>query len=409
MFDLETKIAPVKGGLGGSDSEAIRPKPYLTTLTPLRGIAAIIVVIFHSNLILKTFVPRGESNFLWAGWLWVDFFFILSGFILSYVYSDTFTISVSKSKYWKYIGARFARIYPLHLFTLIWSLLCTLLIRYYAAEMDPFYAALYNPEATPSALLLIQSLGLYRTPPLNTPSWSLSTEWWSYMIFPLLVPLFSRLKGRGKVITLLLIIGLYLIIKFVLGPIAQPFPNGTPTLNVTADFGILRCIAGFVLGMLLFELYKIKFAFKLLKRSSSFAIFSVGVVAAMVWGADDIIAILFFPLIILTAAYNTTTLKKVLSTKPLQLLGEWSFSIYMVHVPIIQTFIIFMVKNDPLKYVKFPAAPNMNHSLGLIYCVVLVVLTLIVASFTYSYIEVPARNYLNSLFKYRRPDKITEL
>ena len=53
-------------------------RPYLTTLTPLRGIAALLVVIFHSNLMLMPFLPMGSRHFIWAGWLWVGFFFVLS-------------------------------------------------------------------------------------------------------------------------------------------------------------------------------------------------------------------------------------------------------------------------------------------------------------------------------------------
>ena len=74
-------------------------RPYLTTLTPLRGIAALLVVIFHSNLMLMTFIPWDKPHFIKASWLWVDFFFVLSGFIISYVYGSNFKNSITLSDY----------------------------------------------------------------------------------------------------------------------------------------------------------------------------------------------------------------------------------------------------------------------------------------------------------------------
>jgi peptidoglycan/LPS O-acetylase OafA/YrhL len=107
-------------------------RPYLTTLTPLRGIAAMFVAIFHSNLILKTFINPFGAYFVGSSWLWVDFFFVLSGFILCYVYGDNFKSSLTLSLYWKYLKARFARVYPLHFITLVWCLICAIIIRSYA-------------------------------------------------------------------------------------------------------------------------------------------------------------------------------------------------------------------------------------------------------------------------------------
>jgi peptidoglycan/LPS O-acetylase OafA/YrhL len=157
-------------------------KNYLTTLTPLRGIAALLVVIFHSNLQFP-FMPSGYTHLISSGWLWVDFFFVLSGFVIAYAYGAEFRDSLSRGSYWRYIRSRFARIYPLHLFTLVWALIVSIIIRSLATGLDPFFAAIFNPAAAPACLLLVQPLNLYITAPLNTPSWSLSTEWWVYMIF----------------------------------------------------------------------------------------------------------------------------------------------------------------------------------------------------------------------------------
>src|ERR1700712_616035 len=76
--------------------------PYLTTLTPLRGIAALLVVIFHCNLMFRQFLPTGYTKYLDSCWLWVDFFFVLSGFIMFYAYKKYFKESVSIASFKKY-------------------------------------------------------------------------------------------------------------------------------------------------------------------------------------------------------------------------------------------------------------------------------------------------------------------
>ena len=375
-------------------------RPYLTTLTPLRGIAAILVVVFHSNLMLTSFLPIWEPHFITSGWLWVDFFFVLSGFIIAYVYGDAFKDTITSGDYWKYIKARFARVYPLHVVTLLWSLICAIIILHYADGVAPFFGDMFSPSSAIPSLLFLQTFGLYIAAPLNSPSWSLSTEWWVYMVFPLLVPLFSRLKGTGIVIMVICVCGLFAFIKYYLGPVGLPFPGGSPSLNIITDFGIFRCLAGFLMGMLLFRVYEESIAIRLLSKSWAFSVFSLGVIVAMHVGAEDILIIALFPFVILTAAYNNTMIKRVLDTPVLQRLGDWSFSIYMVHTPLMQCFWIYQIRINPTMIAQFPGAPfgPLNVTWGLITCVVVVALTLLVAALSYRFIEVPARRYLNKKF-----------
>ena len=369
-------------------------KPYITTLTPLRGIAALLVLIYHSNLMVMPF-HSSNVNFM-SGWLWVDFFFVLSGFIMFYVYGESFKQSITTVGYRKYIKARFARVYPLHLFTLVWCLICAITITHYANGIHPFFHDMLGPMGAIPSLLFIQSLGLYTGVPLNTPSWSLSTEWWVYMIFPLMVPFFTRIKTVGMILTTLFVIGFFVFIKFFLGPISGPLP-GPPTLNVLTDFGIFRCLAGFLAGMLLFRIYEEGIGYNFFNRSWVFVVFFAGVVTAMVFEIVDILIVSFFPFIILAAAYNNTSIKKVLDTSVLQRLGDWSFSIYMVHVPIMYLIWVYMIRLNPKMLATFPPPPAdpATYPVGLMVCIGLVAVTLLVASFTYRYVEVPARDYLN--------------
>ena len=90
----------------------------LTALTSLRGVAAVLVVLHHYCLVFTDDIGRWmPSRILLNAYLCVDLFFMLSGFVLAYVY-HAFNGGIKSSDYRNYLLARFARIYPSHLFTL---------------------------------------------------------------------------------------------------------------------------------------------------------------------------------------------------------------------------------------------------------------------------------------------------
>lgn len=140
-----------------------------------------------------------------------------------------------------------------------------------------------------------------------------------------------------------------------------------------------------------------------------FLLFFIGILVSMHVGVEDILIVAFFPFIILAAAHNDTGIKKALDTIVLQRLGDWSFSIYMVHVPIMFIFWIFQVRSNPTLYAKFPpeSARPPDYMLGLIVCLVIVVSTLFLAALSYRYIEVPARSYLNGKFRPTNNESVT--
>ncbi len=376
-----------------------KPHVYLTTLTPLRGIAALLVVIFHANLMLAQFMPVDITGLIDLGWLWVDFFFILSGFIMLYVYGTSFQNSVTLSNFKKYIGARFARVYPLNIFTMLIALALVLYIRAIADGLDPFFEDMFNLWGAPASVLFLQGMHLFSTAPLNTPSWSLSTEWWMYMLFPFFVPLFSRMKLPGKIITpLLLLIG-YIILMYVIGPITGPF-KGNYTLDIVSDFGFIRCALGFFLGMWIYILYDSKALYSFMRYDSVFLLLFCAILAAMHFRVHALVIVALFGFGILAAAYNQGSVKKALDTRPLQRLGDWSFSIYMVHILIIFCFWIIDLREDPKMFsdfMKLVTRPPDYH-LGLVRLSILLPLTLVLSALTYYLVEIPSRNYLNKKF-----------
>ena len=106
-----------------TDQTAVAPRParrveHLPSLTPLRGIAALWVVVFHFCWRFPNVRPD-DYGVVREGYLAVDMFFVLSGFVISHVYKETFARECTVRRYFDFLKARIARIYPLHLVMLM--------------------------------------------------------------------------------------------------------------------------------------------------------------------------------------------------------------------------------------------------------------------------------------------------
>jgi len=165
---------------------------YLSTLTPLRGIAALLIVSVHLNLFVMPLLDPALTSVHFRLYLMVDFFFILSGFIMSHVYGNTFLKSWTRQEFWRYMSARFARIYPLHLIMLCWIIILYVLLVNSQAPLPNITARVLNPWAIPFHLTLTNAFFPEPLTTWNTPAWSISVEWWMYLAFPLLLKPIAR-------------------------------------------------------------------------------------------------------------------------------------------------------------------------------------------------------------------------
>src|SRR5438270_9371433 len=126
-----------EGGNGGRGSQqSAGPPEQLASLTPLRGIAALWVVIFHFCWYFPAVHPERYTGAVYKGYLAVDMFFVLSGFVITHVYKEGFARRVTSRHYRDFLKARVARIYPLHitvllLFVATWNVECA---AYYALK-----------------------------------------------------------------------------------------------------------------------------------------------------------------------------------------------------------------------------------------------------------------------------------
>src|SRR2546426_10465872 len=193
-------------------------KAELSSLTGIRFYAALFVYLWHVKTIPGTEAFSGSSLFFKGGDAGVSFFFVLSGFILTYNYADVFRDGVSGANYKRFVWDRLTKIYPVHFL----SLLVVLPIATFSPHLP------LDWRAVPFHLLLQQCFWPSASPAfskyLNVPSWSISCEWFFYLLAP--VVMFFALGNRRRWVPAVVAMGYACGLGFLLwsGPtVGGPF------------------------------------------------------------------------------------------------------------------------------------------------------------------------------------------
>ena len=334
-------------------------KGNIPGLTGIRGLAAIWVVLFHMSYDTPVPVIR-------FGYMGVDVFFILSGFVLSYGYAHRL---IDFRAYIQFLGARLTRIYPLHLVTL-----CALgLIVISAPEYFmryPLADQRWGASSFVASALLVQNWAHWLPTCWNTPAWSLSAEMFAYFTLPVFLGLTQRWQGVAA--PLVLAFGslglLYVALRFA----------GIHDLNVTGTPGMLRMACEFACGCLLYR----AFLNGVPTLPSIVGLMAGGLLlAACSSNQADFLALPAFALIILIAAQGRGLMASFLSSRPMVLLGEISYSIYLVH------WILLQQSNRMLSGTTLTIPEKAGWAAGFI------AFTLFVATVTFRFIEQPARRW----------------
>ena len=378
-------------------------KPYLNNLTALRGIAALLVVVYHCNEGIAEFM--GTSHTFWFKnlYLMVDLFFILSGFIMCYVYEKYFLDTTQKNKIATFLKARLARIYPLHIITLaVCVVFAVITLQLGKREFTgPVGMAVLDFKAIPSHLFLLQSAHIHKIFTWNVPSWSISAEWFAYLLFPFLVKPFSKFNFTKIFITVSAILILYAVLIFYVAPNRAnlfPFFVNKKDLNLNYDWGFARGILGFVLGMCMYRLYVGNFLKKIISSGWFFATIVLLYGIYMHLDFNDIAAPILFSLLLLSTAYGNSNLNSLFSNKILQKLGLWSFSIYMWH-GVIQG-LIYSIQAWVLEAAPLPGPPPPPNYMGITNPYIIMVLfttaSIFVGALSYHFIENPSRVFINN-------------
>jgi len=364
---------------------------YLSNLTALRGIAAILVAIFHFEMAVARFIPASSTQFFEKSYLMVDLFFIMSGFIMLHVYGESFSINVSGNNYRKFMVARFARIYPLHFFSL--SLL--ILITFYGYPPSAYPNPMEFNASIPTNYLLLHSYYIHRIYTWNIPSWSISAEWLAYLLFPALALILKRLKVQALIVYIIVIILSYYSIMYLL-PRKNPLYPLIPVphnINSTYDYGFLRGVAGFMTGMLMYRLYLWHTIQQLLSKDLTALIIIILLIAGLHYAINDAFIVILFSACVPAFAANEGYFKRICNTQIAQYFGDISYSIYLMQIFFQDPF----SKGFRLSGVTGYGRGKMNIDFlpGIVYCSIYLALLIITAGITYRFIEKPSRKFIN--------------
>jgi peptidoglycan/LPS O-acetylase OafA/YrhL len=298
------------------------PKSRFMALDALRGISACLVALFH----LQAYSHIYDLNFLRHSFLFVDFFFVLSGFVITANYKTRLLCGFSV---WRFMFLRFARLYPLHFATLV-VFVGIELLRYQmsgafgGADSEKFS----GPHSIPaifSNLLLVQGLHVHDTLTWNMPSWSISVEFFTYAIFAVALSCLGRR------------VYFFIALVALLAPIILLKYSGG--IDAEYDFGLIRCAFGFFIGFVCFDLYAIANQ-RGVSMSAAIAAAAesgcVGLIALFVYfcseGAVSLAAPVVFGVAVLTFSFESGPLSRIFTTTLFVSLGALSYSIYMTHV-----------------------------------------------------------------------------
>jgi peptidoglycan/LPS O-acetylase OafA/YrhL len=364
---------------------------YLSNLTPLRGFAAILVAVFHFEMAIGRFVPAAATMFFEKSYLMVDLFFVLSGFIMLHVYGRAFDKVIQPGQLRHFFVARFARTYPLHLFTL---LLLVVIVRYLTDWGNP-PIILEQPRDILPNVFMLQSFGVCKIYNWNIPSWSISAEWGAYLVFPFLALWISRQHKAASILLTIGIVAAWCCIMFVL-PRKNPINPAIPVphnLNTTFDYGWLRGLAGFTAGMMVYQLYRWSGVGRVVGSDAASVVILLLVAAGLHFAINDALIVVLFAALVLNFSLNNGALHRVCNNRVLQYLGDISYSIYLMQ--------IFL--QEPFSHgIRLPGVTgdargkfNIDFWPGLGFCLVYLVLLVGIASVTYYVVERPSRKWIN--------------
>lgn len=349
-----------------------------------RGMAAVFVALFHLGFGMT------KISLIRNGYLFVDLFFVLSGFLMFAAYAK----KLEHSKAFRpFLIRRFGRLFPLLVFaTAAYVTLQNLIVFTKSQAIALGYAGFFRepalldykiPDAAEifSTLTLTHSLGLFNKLILNYASWSISTEFYAYVLFAALCFLF---KGTARIIIFSLIcLVSFLLTAWATIEVHHCFHEGR-CFDVSYDFGFARCVFSFFLGAITCH-----FSRSIQFNANRLQLTALGMLAMLFAFVDAYPWLAFFfpafcSILVLSVSQDTGILANLFKTRPFQVLGERSYSIYMMH-PVVLLLVI-------------PYRENIHGFMMMIPVMVAYIAVIVVVSgWTYRFIENPFRLLFNRM------------
>ena len=367
----------------------------MPSLTALRGVAALWVVVYHYSVqCLPTLDLVPHTYLVHKGYLAVDMFFMLSGFVMTHVYHRAFSESVSRN-YRSFLFARVARIYPLHLLILVLFVATAVAAQLTAgASIDSLRNVPLRGSESVSAFVanvfMLQGLNAGQLS-WNYPSWSISVEFMAYLLFPFALPAIWRASDKAKIAVALFLVALLALLAFLTKGNFDQW-DGPITL--------LRCLPEFILGTLLYCAFRAVPRGSFLDRDATAFGVLLMIILCLHVGAPDLLIACLFAVLVLTAVLNTGSFAGFANTPSLIWLGDISYSLYLVH-----GFIQF-VTTKLLGHFGIQDHGDLSIYSSLALMALMIAVSLAASHLTYFGIEIGCRQYLRNLFGVRKKSQL---
>jgi peptidoglycan/LPS O-acetylase OafA/YrhL len=379
-----------------------------------RGACAVLVAIhnFGTQSIPWHFY---KASFFSHSSLFVDFFFVLSGFVITHAYIDKLH---SFSALSAFMLRRFGRLWPLHV-TIFAAFLFRGFLQLAARgllHLPLTDSALQDPhsiETIITNILLIQAFDPHSQLSWNTPSWSISTEFWTYLIFASVCIFWPKRPPVALMAGIaLLAAGLVILLS----------PN---YLETNTHYAVFRCIYGFFIGHLVYRAWGTRASpWSLCAPLEIFAVLAV--IAFVTITREDLLSMaapFVFGFVVLLFAYESGPVSTILKMCPFINLGRWSYSIYMVHwfilslISRIDKLIPAVMAKQSVKVLNGTRTPWVHSLLELVLSrdpwmmdFVLagyVIIVVAISALTYRFVEQPGRKYFNRIASDLREPSVT--
>ncbi|WP_404334211.1 acyltransferase family protein [Sphingomonas sp. MMS12-HWE2-04] len=341
----------------------------LRALTSARGVAAWLVVLYHIRGSIAG-LPDAALALFGKGYLAVDFFFLLSGFVIWLRYAEPMRRDGLRAVP-SFLQRRVARIWPLHAFLLVGALALALLLRATGRAAEQFPLA-----ELPLHALLLQNWGFTHALAWNDPAWSISCELGAYLLFPLLALTIDWRRVPTAAVVAAIVALLALLHSVFAAHAAPGLGYDIPRL------GLIRCIFEFAAGTAIGALWR---RWDTAPRRPALVAALTALAALLAWaaGAPETLAVpAAFAALLLALALTAGRRGNPLEGKLLHSLGEISYATYLSHYLLWIAFKLVFVRNAVIGW------PLVGLYLALV---------LATSVALYRWIERPAQKWLNGL------------